>query len=190
MGWNQALWVCQALRELVAARAGPVLACNRFVDRRPVPDTRPLIHTEYVDNFVCMSQDAGLPRRAAEQVEKELRSVGLPTHRVEFSQGGTTLGWSFAEDTPIIGLAHRLRWEIRLGILEVLRRDYCSGDELRKVVAHFTARALIRRELLSALGAVYLFIDQLGSNTATLWPAVRRELRWCAAPIVLCERDA
>ena len=119
--------------------------------------TKDLAHTEYVDNFVCMSQDASLPRNVAEQVERELLAVGLPTHGVEFSQGGTTLGWTFADDVPIIVLAPRLRWKIRLGLLEVLRRDHCAGDELRRVVAHFTALALSRRELLSALGGVYLF---------------------------------
>ncbi|CAK0824742.1 unnamed protein product, partial [Prorocentrum cordatum] len=41
---------------------------------------------------------------------------------------------------------------------EILRQDRCTGDTLRRVISHYTSRGLIRRELLSALSAVYSFI--------------------------------
>ncbi|CAK0889881.1 unnamed protein product [Prorocentrum cordatum] len=46
--------------------------------------------------------------------------------------------------------------------VEILRQDRCTGDTLRRVISHCTSRGLIRRELLSALGAVYSFIRVAG----------------------------
>ncbi|CAK0898656.1 unnamed protein product [Prorocentrum cordatum] len=69
-------------------------------------------------------------------------------------------------------------------------RGWCSGHTMMKVISHFTSRALIRRELLSCLGAAYGFMGDGGRERRRLTPAVRRELTWCRALLPLCFRDA
>ena len=44
MGWNQSLWICQSLREIVAGRVEAVTEASRFVDRKPAPVLRPFGH--------------------------------------------------------------------------------------------------------------------------------------------------
>ena len=51
------------------------------------------MHTEYVDNFVALSQRPGLVCELATAAGKELQSRGLPTHDVEAGVGLDTLGW-------------------------------------------------------------------------------------------------
>ncbi|CAK0864825.1 unnamed protein product, partial [Prorocentrum cordatum] len=191
MGWSISLWICQSLNEAVTARALPGHFGRRLVDRRPAPDLQQgMAHAVYVDNFIALSHRLREVRDAATAVQGELTASDLPSHPVEASVGGDTLGWHFDEDKPVIGLSVRLRWRLRLGIGELLERGWCSGHTMMKVVSHFTSRALIRRELLSCLGAVYGFMGDGGRERRRLTPAVRRELAWCRALLPLCFRDA
>ncbi|CAK0822697.1 unnamed protein product, partial [Prorocentrum cordatum] len=191
MGWSISLWICQSLNEAVTARALPGHFGRRLVDRRPAPDLQQgMARTVYVDNFIALSHRLREVRDAATAVQGELTVSDLPSHPVEASVGGDTLGWHFDEDKPVIGLSVRLRWRLRLGIGELLEQGWCSGHTMMKVISHFTSRALIRRELLSCLGAVYGFMGDGGRERRRLTPAVRRELAWCRALLPLCFRDA
>lgn len=191
MGWTLALGVCQELHESIVEGCSGITDDNRFVDGRPSPDMRehPLIHTEYVDNFVSLSQAEAPARIAAVVAGAALNAAGLPTHDVEFSVGGDTLGWSFGSETPTVGVSVGTLWKIKLAIEHLLERGYCTGAELRVIVAHFTMRALMRRELLSCLYAVYHFIQVNEHRRARLWDSVARELRWCSNLLCLAKRD-
>eukprot|EP00959_Pyramimonas_sp_CCMP1952_P143608 3006461-Pyramimonas_sp.AAC.1 len=58
-----------------------------------------------------------------------------------------------------------------------------------RIVSQFTSRVLIRRELLSRLGAVYKFEEMFKGRFARPWSVVRRELRWARALPVFCRRN-
>ncbi|CAK0831704.1 unnamed protein product [Prorocentrum cordatum] len=103
--------------------------------------------------------------------------------------GGETLGWAFDSNSPVISLNPRLRWKLYPGLQEILRRGYCSGKEMVRIVSHITSRVLIGRELLSCLGAVYKFGEIYRSRVAKLWPVVRRELCWARALLIFCSGD-
>ncbi|CAK0878600.1 unnamed protein product, partial [Prorocentrum cordatum] len=170
MGWSVSLWICQTLNEHISSLVPGVSTHNLLVDRRPAPSlSDDFIHTEYVDNFVSLSRSVERAGDIARAVGRELNRVGLPTHEVEEGVGGQTLGWEFGSSDAVIGLNPRLRWRLRLGIQEILRQDRCAGDTLRRVISHYTSRGLIRRELLSALGAVYSFIRVVSCVDASWW---------------------
>ena len=57
LGWIQALFVCQWVHEHTAERVSGVSAANRFTDFVAVLPLSLLVHTEYVDNFVGLSQE-------------------------------------------------------------------------------------------------------------------------------------
>ncbi|CAK0905964.1 unnamed protein product, partial [Prorocentrum cordatum] len=159
MGWSVSLWICQTLNEHISSLVPDIGTHNLLVDRRPAPSlSNDFIHTEHVDNFVSLSRSVERAGDIARAVGRELNRVGLPTHEVEEGVGGQTLGWEFGSNDAVIGLNRRLRWRLRIGIQEILRQDRCAGDTLRRVISHYTSRGLIRRELLSALSAVYSFI--------------------------------
>ena len=112
------------------------------------------IHTEYVDNFIALSHQVEVGVKAATEAGDALNASGLPTHPVESGFGGSTLGWEFWEASTVIGLNPVLRWQLHLGLMELSNRRHATGDAVCRLVSHFTSRALIRRELLSVLGAV------------------------------------
>ena len=179
------------MNETVTARALSGQAGRRLVDRRPAPALSDgLAHAVYVDNFIALPHRLEEVRAAATRMKGEMTASSLPTHPVEASVGGDALGWHFDADRPVIGLSVRLRWRLRLGIGELLKRGWCSGHTMMKVISHFTSRALIRRELLSCLGAVYGFMGDGGRERRRLTPAVRRELTWCRSLLPLCFRGA
>lgn len=100
MGFTHALWICQRCHLEIVDSMRNCPKHLRFVDNWPVPLLEPFIHTEYVDNFVALSQKSGVAGQVASAVGEEFNARGLPTHEVECSVGGDTLGWSFCEDRP------------------------------------------------------------------------------------------
>ena len=189
MGWTQALWLCQYCHESIVDGIPGLGGHNRLVDRSVPPPLHPLLHTEYVDNFVCLSQDGKTARERAEQVQAALQSRGLPTHEVEASIGGETLGWEFSDVEPGVHLSRRRLWKYRLGIQELLKIGYCSSRTLERIVGHLTFAGLVRREFLSVFQAVYVFIRKGFGEKTPLWPAVRRELHWASSLLPLLHRD-
>ena len=84
----QFLWVgikqrtCARVHEHTAERVTGISAANPHTDFVAVPPLSPLVHTEYVDNFVGLSQQEGVARDAAERVSDALVEDGLPVHPV------------------------------------------------------------------------------------------------------------
>ena len=189
MGWTQALWICQFCHEFVVNGLEGIGDYNRLSDNKVPPNMQPFIHTEYVDNFLCLSQDPKIARRRAEQVQSALEERGLPTHDIEASVGGQTLGWEFSEHEPAVHLSRGRLWKYRLGVQELLKRGRCSSRTLEKIVGHLTFAGLIRREFLSIFQACYVYIRRGFSEGTLLWGAVRRELFWAISLLPLLHRD-
>ena len=189
MGWTLALQVCQELHETVAERVAAVRPDNRFYEKWLIPRMRPLIHTEYVDNFVGLSNGEESSREVACQVQSALQAAGLPTHDVVVGRGGATLGWFFSSTQPIVGASSRSVWRLRFGVEETLSRGRISGLNLSAIIGNFTHKAMIRMELLALLDETYRFIEVYGNHTAELWPSVRRELWWLRSLVHLAQRD-
>ena len=66
-------------------------ASTRVVDGRRVPDMNPLVHTEYVDNFIGISQSAPAASEAADKVAKALTAVGFGIHGPDVTCGGAVV---------------------------------------------------------------------------------------------------
>ena len=179
MGWSQALYICQEVLESIAGRVPEVREDNCLRDRKPAPSPSPFLHTEYADNFVMVGTQRGSALRLSQAVKTELEAAGLPTHEAEGAVGGTTLGWDFSALRPEVGASRRGVWRMRLAIDAILQRGRIRGSSLSRLVGHYSFRALMRREMLSVLHAVYGFAHANWDNDAALWPAVARELRWC-----------
>ena len=187
MGWAHALWVCQKCHELVTDSLRHVPPQLRFTDMRPVPDMSPFLHTEYVDNFVALSQEAGLVGKVAELVGTELNKRGLATHPVDLSN--ETLGWCFGDSVAEVRMTARRLWKLRLAIGELISQGWASGRLIERVVGHLTFAALLRREILSCFQAVYVFIRKQYRVHCRIWPEVVRELKWASSLLPLVRRD-
>jgi hypothetical protein len=189
MGWTQALWVCQKCHECVTDDLSVIPPSLRLSDMRPVPSMQPFVHAEYVDNFICLSQQAGLVSDLAGVVEKELNRRGLPTHPVEADTGGETLGWYFDSKKASVAMTPRRLWKLKMAIDELLRQGWGSGQLVERIVGHCTFAALLRREILSCFQAVYVFTRKRYHVHSRLWPEVARELRWVSSLLPLVQRD-
>lgn len=189
MGWTHALWLCQYLHEAVVNDIVGLGSSNRFVDGSIPPNLAPLIHTEYVDNFVALSQCHGSAKSAAEAVSAELQRRGLPVHEVEAGSGGETLGWKFSEDKSEVVVTPKRLWRLRLASQELLKRGHCSGRLLEIILGHFTFVGLLCREFLSCFQACYAFCRKHYHDEVVMWPQVRRELFWASSLLPLVRRD-
>jgi hypothetical protein len=161
MGWTHALWVCQQCHEHVVNTIESIPSSLRFHDGAPIPALRPLIHTEYVDNYVAISQVPGAAGASAREVERSLNERGLPTHAVEEGVGGETLGWKFGDNSAEVTMTPRRLWKLRLAVVELLSQGWATGKLLEKIVGHLTFASLLRRELLSCFQATCVYKEVL-----------------------------
>eukprot|EP00959_Pyramimonas_sp_CCMP1952_P135428 2833698-Pyramimonas_sp.AAC.1 len=69
-------------------------------------------------------------------------------------------------------------WRLRRAFDFVLGTGKASGEEIRKLIGHFTWASLLRREALSIVNSCYVFAEYHATEVVRLWPAVARELRW------------
>ncbi len=189
MGWSHALWICQVAHQFIVDRNPVVNPRLRCVDREPVPDLQDYIHTQYVDNFVAISQTPGKARLLAEKIGVDLQQHGLPTHPVEASVGFETLGWLFTSGHPKVSITSARLWRLRLATLELLKVKRCNGKLVERLVGHYTFAGLLQRGVLSVFQATYVFIRKHYDGEVELWPEVSRELRWAAALLCLVKRD-
>ena len=130
-------------------------------------------HTEYVDNFLAISQRPEVAQSVSQEVASALRQSGLPVHAPTCGTGAVALGWSFHALRPSIGASQRSMWRMRLGLLELVRRGSATGRQISIVTGHYTFRALIRRELLACLSATYAFTHSCWDQRTRLWPSVK-----------------
>ena len=137
MGWTLALWICQSAHEHVVDSHPAVDAALRCVDRRPLPEVRDYVHTQYVDNFVAISQKKGRARALAEAVGVALNDHGLPTHEVEAGIGIETLGWAFGEEHPSVRVTSKRLWRLRLATLELIAHGQASGKTIERLCRAF-----------------------------------------------------
>lgn len=189
MGWTHALWICQYAHEAVVNANPYVDSRLRVVDKKEVPKLKTYLHTEYVDNFVVLTQQKGLAYELADRVGQSLRERGLPTHPVEAGAGLETLGWKFSADHPMVQVTPKRMWKLRLATRELLRVGVCDGRLLERIIGHYTFAGLLQRGFLSIFQACYVFIRKHYDNTVQIWPEVHRELFWASSLICLIRRD-
>ena len=148
-------------------------ASLRLVDGKPAPHMRPFVHTEYVDNFVALSQSQGLVKELAAEVQGALQERGLPTHEVEATVGGDTLGWHFSDTSPTVTVTTRRLWKLRLATDELLARGWGTGQLLEKFIGHFTfaARLATSRVPLHLSSLLLLYSQVLQETFSTMAPS-------------------
>ena len=93
-------------------------------------------HTQYVDNFVVVTQKRDLAYDLADRIGRALRERGLPTHEVEAGKGLETLGWKFSSDHPFVQVTPKRMWKLRLATLELLKVGRCDGKLLEYFKHH------------------------------------------------------
>ena len=71
-----------------------------------------------------------------------------------------------------------------------LRKVIMTSHQLECLLGRFASQALLKRESLSMLRAVYCFVKRKFKQSVELWPSVLRELRWMQSVVPLLEVDA
>ena len=70
------MYVCQQVLEQHAFSLNGITVSNALLDRRPALAMAPLVHTEYVDNFVVLSQKRLHVEKAVQAMQESLLKAG------------------------------------------------------------------------------------------------------------------
>ena len=189
MGWTHALHVCQTIFTSIIREA--LHDKLPFVDdHAPSCSLRRGVVSCYVDNFGVMSTSAKVCREAVSQDRDLCITRGLEFHEfVEAAEGFEYLGMCGTRD-GIIATKSARRVRLYQALRHARRRGRMSSHQLECLVGHFTSQALLKRESLCMLRAVYCFIKRKFKRSTALWPAVNRELQWMESVVPLLEVDA
>ncbi|CAK0837915.1 unnamed protein product, partial [Prorocentrum cordatum] len=190
MGWSWSLYFCQApvVSQVVAAG----ISASRIIqDRCVVPDVSETAGVAvYVDGVAAIGCDPASVSATIEQVHQRLEASHLKckgVHSDPWDQKFTGLNFDF--ETGRISVSKGRVWRLRLALLEVAERGYCSGDDMLSPLGHYTWAAILRRCLLSVLHSAYRFARAAGPRRWRLWPEVATECRVAAALIAFAYLD-
>ena len=192
MGWSWALALVQAAHENLLDESVLLSRSRRAVDFAPPPKPRDgVVHSLYVDNVICEGHDPQEVTAARVAASEILEKAGLTVHdETDASLHMDTLGVEQCGSPPCVGLSPKRYWKLyhALGHLAETR-GRCTSRALEKVVGHWTFAALLRRELLCSLRAVYDFIRADYRHEQPIWRSVRRELSMMRGLLVFTRRD-
>ena len=88
------------------------------------------------------------------------------------------LGWEFRSAEGIICPKVSKFWKLSLALEYAVHMHRISGKQAMRLVGHFVAMSLIRREAPCCLSAVYAYMSKYEFVSHVPWPSVRRELEW------------
>ena len=92
MGWNHALFWCQAIHQHVVQQAGATI--DTCLEDKAIAPASSMFHIEYVDNFIVLGTSKAQVDEVAAAGVKALRDKGLVVHEEESSHGKIkVLGW-------------------------------------------------------------------------------------------------
>ncbi|CAK0853843.1 unnamed protein product [Prorocentrum cordatum] len=190
MGWSWSSYFCQApvVSQVVAAGTS---ASRIIQDRCAVPDVSETAGVAvHVDGVAAIGCDPASVSATIEQVHQRLEASHLKckgVHSDPWDQKFTGLNFDF--ETGRISVSRGRVWRLRLALLEVAERGYCSGDDMLSLLGHYTWAAILRRCLLSVFHSAYRFARAAGPRRWRLWPEVATECRAAAALIAFAYLD-
>ncbi|CAK0806131.1 unnamed protein product, partial [Prorocentrum cordatum] len=156
-GWSWSLYFCQALVVSQVVAAG--IRANRIIqDRCVVPDV-----SETAGVAVCVDGVAAIGcapvsvSTTIEQVHQHLEASHLKCKGVQSDprdQNFTGLNFDF--ETGRTPVSKGRIWRLRLALLEVAERGYCSGDDMLSLLGHCTWVATECRVAAALIAFAYL----------------------------------
>ncbi|CAK0888496.1 unnamed protein product, partial [Prorocentrum cordatum] len=180
MGWNWAVHFVQSAHLNVLASVSP--SNQWLVDKQPgarLSDSSAAAKVLYIDNFAAISTSRETALQVVNDMLDSFTSEGVEASLdLDVVLLGFTLDAKAARWRP----APKKFWRVHgciSHLLEPGRR--ITGRQLERLVGHVVALLLLRREALSLLSAVYVFIRFTYDRAQPLWPSCRRELRWVLA---------
>ncbi|CAK0906122.1 unnamed protein product [Prorocentrum cordatum] len=190
MGWNWAVHFVQSAHLNVLASISPN---NQWlVDKQPgtcLSDSSAAAKVLYIDNFAAISTSRETALQVVNDMLGSFTSEGV---RASLDLDVVLLGFTLDSKAARWRPAPKKFWRVHgciSHLLEPGRR--ITGRQLERLVGHVVALLLLRREALSLLSAVYVFIRSTYDRAQPLWPSCRRELRWVLAllPTVFADME-
>ncbi|CAK0911511.1 unnamed protein product, partial [Prorocentrum cordatum] len=180
MGWNWAVHFVQSAHLNVLASVSPN---NQWlVDKQPgtcLSDSSAAAKVLYIDNFAAISTSRETALQVVNDMLGSFTSEGV---RASLDLDVALLGFTLDSRAARWRPAPKKFWRVHGCISHMLEPGRrITGRQLERLMGHVVALLLLRREALSLLSAVYVFIRSTYDRAQPLWPSCRRELRWVLA---------
>jgi len=207
MGWSHSVFVAQSAHEwLLSGIDGFDLSDAISGSDDFDPRLRPgrCLFGVYIDDLTIISESEAAVNSLQGRYVQHMDAIGLTTKVAKqiraSSDGVESVGLLVDGTRHTIGVAPDKLKRLCRDTAAVLRRGWCSGLDMSELVGRWTWAALVNRPVLSALSAVYRFVEVATSNwhgtnrlwRFDIWPSVRRELEVIMglAPLMVADLSA
>jgi hypothetical protein len=199
MGWSHSAYVAQMAHEHIIETSTSLARADRISKTLDFKLNR-LRWMVYIDDFILFGPSDKISPTALRQLQIEyvqaLTAVGLPpkpSKEVQPSADGVECVGIDFDGTALTAGLHPIKLHLLAGRTETfLRRGFCSGVEMSRLIGHWGWACMCRREAFSIFSAVYRFIEVADKKTFDIWPSVQRELRMAMdlAPMLFSSLDS
>ena len=195
MGWSHSAHLAQAVHIHILNTRTSITQADRITKHNDfrLDRTRNMV---YIDDFILIGLDRASMIALQDEYWRVFDGAGLPPKPSKLvrpcSDGVEVIG------VEVHGRLHTCgvhpdkiqRLVERTGAL--LRRGVATGEEMSRIVGHWTWVCMPRRCAFSVFSSVYRFIECAGRRVFTVWPTVHRELRVMMglAPLLFTQLDA
>ena len=180
MGWSHSAYLAQVAHEhLISTRTTltPSDRINRKNDFK-VDRTR---HSVYIDDLGIMGTDSVDVDSRLEEYMAAMDAAGLPVKmsKTQYAScdGVELIGIDIHGRDLTVGVHPSKIHKLCCRTESLLRLGRCTGEDMQRLIGHWTWTLLPRRSAFSVMCKVYRFIESAGKRVFDIWPSVERELR-------------
>ena len=183
MGWSHAAFLAQEAHEHIVNTKTSLSPRDRIERHRDAQLNRTR-HMIYIDDCMMLGLDPDEIRRLQVEYARVMEEVGLPTKPskevLPSANGVECLGlWVHGTDMTT-GVHPDKLHRLTLRTQSLINVGQCTGEDLARIVGHWSWAFLARRSAFSIFNAVYRFIEVAGKKRFDIWPTVARELTMAA----------
>ena len=190
MGWSWSFYIVQNLHEKLIGEVGfPASRCQ--ASKWPTPDlVEGPVAQPYCDNLQVLGYSKPEVDEALVKIMDHFRAKGFELHEEEFGRTkAEPLGCLIDGERHLCGPKPVRAWRLRQTFMWLSRGPVVTGRQVEKIIGHYIADGMHRRESLSVLRALYDFIRACYWVPTRLWESCRTEAYIAGSILPLCYND-
>jgi len=180
MGWSHSAYLAQVAHEHVISTHTTLAPADRITRHNDfqVDRTR---HSVYIDDLGIIGTDPADVDARLDEYMAAMDAAGLPVKmsktQYASADGVELIGIDIHGRNLTVGVHPTKLHKLVRRTEALLRLGRCTGEDMQRLVGHWTWALLPRRAAFSVLCKVYRFIESAGKRVFQVWPSVERELR-------------
>ena len=190
MGWTWSFYIVQALHEQLLDECGiDTSRCQAGGWPTPPLGEGPVAQP-YCDNLQVLGYSADEVNTRLDKLVAHFSAKGFELHEVEYARTvAQPLGCHIDGIDHVAGPKPERAWRLKAAFEWLSSGRVVTGKQVQKLLGHFVADSMHRREALSCMRSLYDFVTDCYWEPTRLWDSCREECYMIAGVLPLLYSD-